>query len=1156
MGKTRMLGLAIGLVLLVEVGLFSASFNKFFCGDSLYYFSHAVHDAAETRRIFTELDDLSTYRPLPAVLFSFVLEPAFGFRPMPYHAVALGVHLLTSLLIFLLLRRLARSNVAALVGLVFFGTQATGFYLSYDSTFLPDYTSGLLAAAAFVLFAYGRRLSSLIPFAAALFCKESAVMIPAGLATIAFLQAQDNWCQADGGTPPAGSLRRSIVAALRSIIPHAGLAVFYLIFQAYLHHGWLYPSSKSAYQFAFGPSNLSLKLKYLPWVLNLPSDWFRQRWGMLPAIVLMAPVLTWLGLRVWRVRRRESWTLLLCAAWAVAALLPAIPVAQVPMKHNLYISLMAVAVLIAKCVSRERFRPTAIWLGICFMAATAFHVRNDLKSSWVGEGSDVTEASMQAVQRAYPVLPRAAQLFILPAKVPGAISWYFDDEALFRRVYNDPSLRVYYADLKRFPPAGFEARSGVLVFAYYRGRLFDVTADYKRSWLGLQPDSLAQSLLPAPSSVTPPSLSRASIEPGLVWPADQLVNGRAASAVPMAIGDTLRESLVVLPQTVVRIPVDKPLAPDSELLVGVTRVGKQNAAALGRLSWVGNGRSQDLLRLMLNPAGDSEPWQDGALDLSRFAGQTGTLVLENTGGRDSDWIAWSRLRVEPKSAQQPAVESGSQALTDVSATFLADFPLAAVSSALDWPSADLPGGRAAGLQWMNRGAQSREALVMLPSTVVRIPVDTPLPPDSELLIGVGGVGKQQGAAQGRLAWESAAGEGLGQRQELAQVMLDPGPDSQAWWDGARDLGRFAGQRGSLVLENTGGRASDWIAWSRLRIVPKSAQKAAVEAGSRLLPEKNDMLLVGLSEARINSDIAWSAADLPGGRAAGFQWLTRGGESHEAMLVLPATSVRFAVTIPDHGRLRFALSTGPTSDCGPEPRLWFESNGHVEELLRLMLDRELDGDTWWHADLDLSRWQGQSGFLVFRNDAPRACEMAAWGSVELGPPGDQAPATHPLLAERPMSLLELLSTAGRSFDRTEVYPSYEKFDSPDGKPAFLWRDCPARPSRLSVVTLAGARLHYHFDSLPPRSYLSLGVAHGTHAGDGVEAHVYWEDSQGREEIYHRMVTPQMIDWDDAIIALPRRSASGGTLSIEASSGPKHSTIGDWLAWSRLRIISVR
>src|ERR1035438_367107 len=208
----RKIGIAwlVGLVLLVEVGLFSPSFNQFFCGDSLYFFSHATHSSEDVQRVFTTLDDLSTYRPLPTILFSFVLEPLFGFHPLPYHAVALGVHLLTSLLVFFLLRRVARSDTAALVGLVFFGAQAAGFYLTYDATFLPDFTTGLLTAAAFLLFAYGRCSLSLIPFALALLCKESAVMIPAGLAAIAILEASDE--------------KRGEIAALRSVIPHAALS--------------------------------------------------------------------------------------------------------------------------------------------------------------------------------------------------------------------------------------------------------------------------------------------------------------------------------------------------------------------------------------------------------------------------------------------------------------------------------------------------------------------------------------------------------------------------------------------------------------------------------------------------------------------------------------------------------------------------------------------------------------------------------------------------------------------------------------------------------------------------------------------------------------------------------------------------------------------
>jgi hypothetical protein len=381
-------------------------------------------------------------------------------------------------------------------------------------------------------------------------------------------------------------------------------------------------------------------------------------------------------------------------------------------------------------------------------------------------------------------------------------------------------------------------------------------------------------------------------------------------------------------------------------------------------------------------------------------------------------------------------------------------------------------------------------------------------------------------------------------------LLDPDEHSEHWWDGTRDLSRFAGQRGVLIVENTGGRDSDWIAWSRLRIVPKGDVPADSAAGVRPLPEK--MLLADFSEAQISSEVAWSAGDLLNGHAAGLLLQDRGGESREAMLVLPATSVRFPVTIPNNGHLRFALSTGQNRGCGGEPSVAFESGGESATLFHLILDDDLDREVWWHGELDLSRFQGKSGVLLFRNDAPRACEVAAWSDLELTSKDLRFTAGRPL-ADRGISLLDLLPSMRLDFDRTETYPDYEKFDTPSGKPAFVWRDCPARPARMSLVTVAGARLRYDFPSLPAHSYISFGVAHGTGVGDGVEAHVYWEDVEGREEIYQRLVTPQMRDWEDAIVPLPRRAVAGGTLSIEASSGPKHNSIGDWLAWSRLRII---
>jgi len=1257
-------------VLAAEVCLFAASFGKYFCGDSLYFFSHSPEF-----RLFTQLDDLSTYRPFTPLIFRYLMLPLGGFNPLPYHIMALAAHMGVTALVYLLLKRVARSEAGVVAGLVFFGLHATGFYISYDATFLPDFSVALFSAGAFLAFATGHRRLSLLLFVAALFCKESAVAIPVGLAVIGYMIAREKNVQ--------------------RLLPFGIVTGAYLIFQLYLHHGWLYPSDKSAYKFTMGASSLWLKLKYWPWIANLPADWFRQRWWMIPPLLLMIAPLIWIGIRKLRRLREEFVVLALCGMWAFAALAPALPVAQVPMEHNLYVPLIAAAVAISRIVDKQSANRIGLAMACLFVAATAFQVHNDLKTSWVGEGSDITEASIDAVQRAYPVLPPGARFYILPAKIPGGINWYFDDEELFRRVYHDQALRVYYADLQRFPPPGFEQQAGVLIFSYYGGRLYDVTAEYKRA----AADRDSRPLLAA--------FDRAGIESSLTWKAGELLNGRAGGLAPLAFGDDLRQALEVLPKSVVRIPVEAPLPADSVLAVGFAALGKRKDVARGELVWVSGEHAVTLTRVFLEQAEDGK-WWDGMLDLSRLAGQSGTLMIRNTGGHDADWLAVSRLAVIPRRSPFLAAQKGNDNLAGLGSPLLGGLEGGKVSSTLAWENQELPGGQAAAIEWVRHG-QPRPSLVLLPRTTVRIPLDA-VSPGSILLLGVGSVGKQRAEAQGRVLWEAD-----GQRKELARVVLEPGQDSAAWWDDAIDLGQLAGHFGTLVLENKGDRESDWIAWNRLRLVHASDGYVAVEAGARplrerrlgepllwrfedakiasgivwksgelpggqaaaleslgdslshrerraslvILPqttvripvdlvspgtllllgvgsvgkqraesqgrvvweedgqqqelarvllepgqdaatwwddaiamskfaghsgtlllennggresdwiawnglrlvrasdgypvveanarplrERGNPLLMDFPRAEVASSETWKEADLPNGRPASLQWLDRDGQYRRTMLIVPASEVRFPVTIPEHSRLRFTLSV--TGGTVPASEATIEFRGREFEgaqLFHAYLDRTYDGSLWRPHEVDLSGIGGRTGTLVFRNVGKRADAIVAWSDISI--------ASGARILAPGASLFDLFSRARLGIDLTEDYPNHEDFGTPGGKPAFIWWDNPARPARLSLVTLAGASLSYNFAALPERASLVFAVSHGTGAGDGVRGKIYWNN----ELLFDRMVRPSERDWSEVVIPLPLDSKAGGTLKIEVSSGPKRNTIGDWLAWSGLRINSL-
>ena len=108
-------------------------------------------------------------------------------------ALSLAAHLLITLMVFSLLRRLTRSDWAAVAGMAWFGVHAMNFYITYDATFLPDFCLGFLGVASLLLYSRGMTWLSLLFFAGALLSKEAAIMLPVGLSVVAYLRSERRW---------------------------------------------------------------------------------------------------------------------------------------------------------------------------------------------------------------------------------------------------------------------------------------------------------------------------------------------------------------------------------------------------------------------------------------------------------------------------------------------------------------------------------------------------------------------------------------------------------------------------------------------------------------------------------------------------------------------------------------------------------------------------------------------------------------------------------------------------------------------------------------------------------------------------------------------------------------------------------------------------
>ncbi len=832
---------AVAALVLLQVLLFSPSWGAFFCGDSVFYLSRVV-EPAQLRYLFTHHDIQGAYRPLGYLLHSWLLYPLFGLNPLGYHLAMLALHLAVSLLAYRLFRVLLPPE-AALVGLFFFGTHAVNFYPTFDASFLPDVTMMLAWLGALVSYERFTRLlkkplpaqaghatnaactspsksagkmpalrraawyaSAVLWFLAGLLSKETMATLPATLWTWDVILRRQH---------AAGAWRFRDWLKLRpAVIPFFVLDGLYLAWAAHLKRGLLYPGG--VYSFTLRAADLARKRDYLFWLANLPADLARGRELALAAAAVMLPAVLWALWHLAAAWPRRKVELVACALWAAASIAPVLVVTQAPMPHHLYMPVLALSLALGMALETAAARGAATllrrhgWVAAAVVLAAALQIQWDLRYSWVGEGARITEASLEAVRRAYPTLPHGALLYVLPTQVRGNVAWYFDSGGLFRVFYGDPSLRMAFADGGQSLPADFAARKDVFIFRFTDGRLYDVTADYKAE----HSDSLSYCLLP--------HFSPASVVSRIRWKPSDLPPQGPVYAGAVSRGDVSREALIMLPGSSVRIPVPA-IAPGSVLEIGATPEGPRNSGTRGEIHFESEpeGRGELVASVTLDSFDQKEDWWDSQVDLARWVGHSGTLVLSTIEDRGADWLAWSRLRIGLPGARHIAFRSAGIREHGLLQNRLLDaFDPERVEMDGQKPTPGLrfetPTGAPVFFHLVRSGDGdniARLALVTLAGASVSFPV-TALLPDSALLLSLAPASHVGDGTDARVYFEQAG------RRDLLMVRQVK-PQQPGWQDVAVPLGGFAGREGVLILECGPGpardTAGDWLAWGRLRI---------------------------------------------------------------------------------------------------------------------------------------------------------------------------------------------------------------------------------------------------------------------------------------------------------------------------------------------------
>ncbi|MBI4481449.1 MAG: hypothetical protein HY652_01030 [Acidobacteria bacterium] len=615
----------------LEVVLFSPSSSMFFCGDSLFYLSRRLESQEDVVRIFTRDDDMRSYRPLTYVLFSYVWYPLFGLDPLGSHRVALLFHLLNTVLVFLLLKELLTTE-GALAGSAVFGLHSINFFITYDMTYLSDFTYLPLVLLALRAQLKSQAIRAGVFFSLTLLLKESAVVVPfLMMLCLIFKEGGAGW-------------GRVIRKAFQRTSPYFLLLGFYVVAQLFIKSGRLYPDDPShPFHVALGFDRLLSKYKFVLWALNLPEQFWRVRLKVWVIPWLMAPLLISGGSRLLRALDRR---IALGILWFLVALSPLLLLREVPLQHHLYLPMVGLALAAGTLVRgpwplQRQARAGALLAA--FVLATALHVVRYMEFSWVSHGSRVAQDALRQVRERHPALPKGAILHILPS-VEKDIVWYFDNGKLFSLFYDDPTLRVSFGDRGDRLPEGAAHDPRVFLFYFVLPHLYEVTEQLRADWA----DRASLQLLPRFE------LAEMEFDPREKDPGRKEFDtptGHPAFLRPVARGGEVRPSLVTLPGTTLSFAIQVPTG--SVLELGVTPLHFSGYGVVGQVLFQEDDSETLLHEFLLNPRDPaSRLWKDLQLELSQYAGQSGTLRLRcrrNPQGKASeDRLVWSLLKIRSR----------------------------------------------------------------------------------------------------------------------------------------------------------------------------------------------------------------------------------------------------------------------------------------------------------------------------------------------------------------------------------------------------------------------------------------------------------------------------------------------------------------------------
>jgi hypothetical protein len=414
----RAVGLATVFVIHFVCFYWWVSDSYYFSGDGLFYFSRRITSFSGLWSTLVSLDQLYQYRPLPYVLFSFVLYPLFGTNPGPYHLAAYLSALINILLVCgCCYFWLCRDKKRALIASLFLILNPVNFFPSYGLGYIDVLMSLFFYFLALILILSNARWASVLApalAALALLSREHSVLLP--MQALLILVAT--------GVPLGQAVSRTrnvwlVVAA-------------YVVFQLIIRQGLVFAPEHSNpnLQFHFSLERVQVLLKGMKPAIYFPESPFLGAVQDYRRVVRLAFVIPWLGMILWVLFRRDK-VALSGLIWIPLSLLPVAFIRFPPFPRHYYMALSGLAVVLASVLRNTR---VMAYVTAIFALVTVTSVAMYAQDSWVTVGSRLTVSYFQEIQSIFQRSGRP-NFYVLNEGDPN-IYWHIDGGTALDQLLN------------------------------------------------------------------------------------------------------------------------------------------------------------------------------------------------------------------------------------------------------------------------------------------------------------------------------------------------------------------------------------------------------------------------------------------------------------------------------------------------------------------------------------------------------------------------------------------------------------------------------------------------------------------------------------------------------------------------------------------------